>query len=802
MQIIQTAELTPEALAKLDFDKQYAIYNGLDSLMTSDIAQKLRPTEGTPEEHMYYFERALLPVALAMSKKGVLVDADYKKVALDKLTAQAEALNALANKVAQIIWGKDVNIRSSVQLKKIFFEVLDIPKQFKRVKGETKVSTDYNALERIARDYVRGRFFAKIVLKIRDVEKLKGALETKLTPEHRWHSSFNIAGTETTRFSSSPDAFGYGANQQNITEELRRIFIPDPGKILAYTDLKGAESMFVAYETGDENYIKAADSGDSHTLIASKLFGIPAVKDEAEKVYSHGRSYRDISKASQHACVTPGHEVLTKNGWVKVEDYDGTTPIAVWDEQVQFESPSRWNVHDYSGVVFNFVGDAYSQQVTPVHKFKVYEKGASYEVEARKLAFRKSGSLPYVGWYVGGTTHLPEALVRLIAAYQADGYYHRNFVGFHLKKKRKIERLTSLLAQAGFGYRTRPVGDTVYIILDRNCSDEVAAFGKQAGAYLLDWSVGNLEWFIDELPHWDGHIRTSNGVRTSISTKNKAHAEWLQTILQLCGRGSKLRGQLQKSGYNPEPWICYEVSINKRKFASVESLTRTYEDYTGKVYCPTVSTGYFMVRHDGHISVCGNSNYGGTPFAIAMQKNVPVRLVEEFQKGYFKEYPGIRDWQNYIIEQLQTTGTVMTSTGVKRTFWGRLRDDDTIKQALAFRPQAGIAHVMNMGMVRVHYGVPEIDLLMQVHDAVVFQMDEKRVDELLPKVISLLEVPLDITDIKGKTRRMKIPVEANIGYNWSKFDPKKKLFEDGNPLGMREWKPGLADELRRLKYST
>ena len=455
-----------------------------------------------------------------------------------------------------------------------------------------------------------------------------------------------------------------------------------------------------------------------------------------------------------------------------VEKYDGTAPIAVWEQgNISFEVPRFWNKYPFQGEVYHFAGAAYSQIVTKNHKFLVEDKGSFREVTAEKLRSLRSGRLPYTGTLsCNYSSSPPKAIAQLVAAYQADGFYHQGRVGFHLKKQRKIGRLQALLLQAGIKFTVRETPQkTYYYTLSKEGSDLISCWGKIAGSYLLNWDSNSLIWFIDELKHWDGHVRTSNGVRTSVSTKSKEHAKWLHTIIHLCGYGSKMRSQLQTSRYNKNPWVCYEVSINKRKYASVESLHSHTLQYQGNVYCPTVSTGYFMVRHHGHISVCGNSNYLGTPYAIAVQKKIPRVLVENFQRNYFQEFPGIKEWQLKTIEALQTTGSLTTPTGARRVFWDRLSDDSTIKAAMAYLPQAGIAHVMNMGMIRMHYMVPECPLLAQVHDAVVFLIPKNNLD-ILRRVEEALVIPFAITDIKGVTRIVKIPVEINYGTSWHKKD--------------------------------
>lgn len=124
-------------------------------------------------------------------------------------------------------------------------------------------------------------------------------------------TSYNVAGTETSRWSSSKSAFDEGTNLQNITEPLRDMFISDPGKKLAYLDKSQAESRvlgFIIWDLfGDSTYLDACESGDLHTYVAKLIWpgldwtGEPKHdKEVAEaKFYLHF-SYRDMSKRGGH----------------------------------------------------------------------------------------------------------------------------------------------------------------------------------------------------------------------------------------------------------------------------------------------------------------------------------------------------------------------------------------------------------------------------------------------------------------------------------------------------------------------
>lgn len=65
-------------------------------------------------------------------------------------------------------------------------------------------------------------------------------------------------------------------------------------------DLSQAESRATGYLSQDLNYIEACESGDLHTYVAHRLFGIPNNREAADKIFYRHFSYRDLSKPAGH----------------------------------------------------------------------------------------------------------------------------------------------------------------------------------------------------------------------------------------------------------------------------------------------------------------------------------------------------------------------------------------------------------------------------------------------------------------------------------------------------------------------
>ena len=186
-----------------------------------------------------------------------------------------------------------------------------------------------------------------------------------------------------------------------------------------------------------------------------------------------------------------------------------------------------------------------------------------------------------------------------------------------------------------------------------------------------------------------------------------------------------------------------------------------------------------MAKRGGH-----GTNYYGKPPHMAKQLNVDTILMANFQEAYFKAFPGIPRYHQWIIETLHTTRTLINPFGRKRIFFGRPDADETLREAIAFLPQSSIADLMNLGLWKVwhKYGRQAVQVKNQVHDAMLIQYREQDEDELIPAILNLIPHPL-----RARDREIIIPCTAETGWNWGKYDPKKKLWEDQNPDGLKEY---------------
>ena len=260
---------------KSDKMQEYFEYNAKDAVATHQIylEQKKELRDAGLEKFYKDHVHALIEPLAGMVERGVRFDVERKEEV--KKTLEADVIRLQGE--LEVAVGHPININSSKQMIEWLYGELKIPAKYKmrKAKGEASITTDAETLEEL---YGKTKNQAiKIVLEIREKKKLISTyLGIKLDPDKRIRCSYNIAGTETGRLSSSTTASGTGTNLQNIPSGvIKSLFLADKGYTLINADLSQAEARVVAHLARESRLIKVfSDGGDIHRRNASVIYGV------------------------------------------------------------------------------------------------------------------------------------------------------------------------------------------------------------------------------------------------------------------------------------------------------------------------------------------------------------------------------------------------------------------------------------------------------------------------------------------------------------------------------------------------
>jgi DNA polymerase I-like protein with 3'-5' exonuclease and polymerase domains len=313
------------------------VYNGMDCCLTHEIFGELSK-QLSAAEPAYSFELAMQAPVIEMMLRGLRVDPGARELGIGKCREDIKRLHHILKHLTEAVLGTPYNEKlpnSSVQLKTLFYEHLGIEPIKAWVKGELKFPMDNKIIAQVE-NYFQARPIAASVLKLREIEKQLQVLLTEVDDDWRMRTSYNIGGTKSARFSSSKSVLGTGTNQQNITEELRHIFVADPGMVMCGMDAEQSDSRMIGYMCGvlfnDWTYLNACESSDLHTSVCRLVWTneLPWTGDMAkdrkiaERPFYRHHKYRDAVKRLGHGANFLGKPpTLSKETGVPIKLVEG-----------------------------------------------------------------------------------------------------------------------------------------------------------------------------------------------------------------------------------------------------------------------------------------------------------------------------------------------------------------------------------------------------------------------------------------------------------------------------------------------
>jgi hypothetical protein len=370
------------------------VYNSYDTLITYGVWENLKKLGG--DLPVYNFERSLQAPVIDIMQRGFLVDPTARELAIMKIDKELGKISRIIDQIVSVVKGKSIpltekldkfgnppkhpkplllNPGSLPQLQKFFYDDLKLEKITKWTRDGIKLPMDEDTLKIIA-NYFPARPVVNAILTYRNLTKQLEVFERNIDRDWRMRTTYQIAGTTTTRFSSSKSIMGSGGNMQNINGNLRHVFIPDKGWKLYGIDLEQAESrevgLIIGLLFGDWSYLDYCESGDLHTSVCKLVWSeFPWTGDKkqdrkiADREFVNGKSYRDGSKTLGHGTVYLGkpktmslHSGIPANLVVDFQNkfFNAFPGIPLWHQYVKKELQTKNRLANVFGVTRYFFG--------------------------------------------------------------------------------------------------------------------------------------------------------------------------------------------------------------------------------------------------------------------------------------------------------------------------------------------------------------------------------------------------------------------------------------------------------------
>lgn len=323
-----------------------------------------------------------------------------------------------------------------------------------------------------------------------------------------------------------------------------------------------------------------------------------------------GRSW-DYATIIVDECFDPSTEVLTRDGFKRFDSLQENEQIASYKEDgsITFEIPSRLVVKDYNGEMVKHYRDQFSMQATAGHS-AVFEIDGNLHKQRFDAKLNWKAKIPTTG--VLSNQSIKDTSVIIDCALQADGTYSKASTNspyweIQFSKERKITRFRQALIDAGIKYSeyARDKAGRIKFYLPKYSPKLFVGNLKEKNfdlSKILEYSYA--QQFIDEVKYWDSHIRGENYTYCSTNLHN---IEVVQAIAHITGYSANFGVQEDKRDiFKTKPKLNYRLNVSKLKYKTVQKMKTEKTNYSGKVYCATVSTGMIIVRQNKKVFISGN----------------------------------------------------------------------------------------------------------------------------------------------------------------------------------------------------
>lgn len=162
----------------------------------------------------------------------------------------------------------------------------------------------------------------------------------------------------------------------------------------------------------------------------------------------------------------------------------------------------------------------------------------------------------------------------------------------------------------------------------------------------------------------------------------------------------------------------------------------------GKAFTSLQGKAWEAKRKQSKVGV-HSTNYGVSAKTLAQILGWSISETDSFQRRWFGLHPGIRIWHQRTEAELRKSRTATNRFGYRIVYFDRI--DALLPQALAWGPQSTVALVCFKGALRLKRELPWVDILLQVHDSLVFQVPFHRAEQY-ETLARTLEVPTPYPD--------------------------------------------------------
>ncbi|GAA9907589.1 DNA polymerase I [Helicobacter pylori] len=161
--------------------------------------------------------------------------------------------------------------------------------------------------------------------------------------------------------------------------------------------------------------------------------------------------------------------------------------------------------------------------------------------------------------------------------------------------------------------------------------------------------------------------------------------------------------------------------------------------------------------------------YGMGSKKLSETLNIPLNEAKSYIEAYFKRFPSIKDYLNRMKEEILKTSKAFTLLGRYRVFDFTGTNDyikgNYLREGVNAIFQGSASDLLKLGMLKVSERFknnPSVRLLLQVHDELIFEIEEKNALELQQEIQRILN---------DEVYPLRVPLETSafIAKRWNEL---------------------------------
>ena len=315
--------------------------------------------------------------------------------------------------------------------------------------------------------------------------------------------------------------------------------------------------------------------------------------------------------------------------------------------------------------------------------------------------------------------------------------------------------------------------------------DELAAQGHELPVKVLEWrSLAKLKsTYTDALPSFinpeTGRVHTSYAMAATTTGRLASSDPNLQNIPVRTAEGRQIRRafvaaegcKLLSADYSQ-----IELRVLAH-MADIAALKQAFADGLD-IHAMTASEMFGvpvegmdpMIRRRAKAINFGII-YGISAFGLARQLGISRGEAGDYIKAYFRKFPGIRDYMEAMKEQCRAQGYVTTLFG-RRCHYPQINSKNAQQRAFMERAainapiQGSAADIIRRAMIRMEPALAArgltAQMLLQVHDELIFDVPEAELEDTLALVVKVMEQAC----LPALALSVPLKVDARAANNW------------------------------------